>query len=191
MSFRSKLRDINTFGVVIRSEIKVLFNFARFIRQLKAMNGNKLSPIDYQIFLFKALLWLTLAWVGFALALAGFFYASVAWGIAILSGLLLVKLEIKHRLILRLSREMWIASFAILAVALVFSAFTTPTVFPGAIKAPSAKQPSGSAKIILLLFRRRPVKRFFSSTKKDARLIFQAFITQPADSSSLSFLWRT
>lgn len=95
------------------------------------MNGNKLSTSDYQIFLFKALLWLALAWGGFALALAGFFYASVAWALTFLLGLLGAKQAVRHRVTLKPSRELWLASLVALAIAFVFAFFSTPTVFSG------------------------------------------------------------
>ena len=95
------------------------------------MNGNKLSTADYQIFLFKTLFWLGLAWGGFALALAGFFYASIAWSAVILLLIFGRRLAIRHRVNLKISREMWIASIASLTIAITFSFLSTPTVFSG------------------------------------------------------------
>ncbi|EKD58943.1 MAG: hypothetical protein ACD_56C00021G0004 [uncultured bacterium] len=86
---------------------------------------------DYQIFLYKAFSWLGLAWGGFALALAGFFYASLAWGATIVLGMLTIRLAIKHRVVLKLSREMIFACIVALAISATFASFSTPTVFSG------------------------------------------------------------
>lgn len=95
------------------------------------MNGNKLSTRDYQIFLYKSFWTLTLGWAGFLLALAGFFYAPLAWGIAVLVGILMVRLAFKHRVVLRISLEMWIATAAFVLLSIAFAFVSTPTVFSG------------------------------------------------------------
>lgn len=95
------------------------------------MNGKKLSTRDYQIFLYKSFWALALAWVGFLLSLAGVFHAWVAWGFAIISGIVMIKSAIKHRVALNISREMFIATVASMAIAITFSFISTPTVFSG------------------------------------------------------------
>lgn len=65
------------------------------------------------------------------LALGGFFYASTAWGAAALMGIVMVRLAIRHRVILKVSREMLVASLITLAIAGTFAFLSSPTVFSG------------------------------------------------------------
>ncbi len=95
------------------------------------MEDGKLKQADYQIFLYKTLFWLALAWGGFILSLAGFFYASIIWTGVILFAIFLNSQAIKHRVSFKLSKEMWIASLTVLAIVMIFSNFSTPTVFSG------------------------------------------------------------
>ena len=95
------------------------------------MNDNKLSFTDYQIFLYKALFWLSLAWGGFLFAMSGFFYAPIIWILSIVFGSLMIRLTTKHGVNLKPSREMWIACLSIATIAIIFSCFSTPTIFSG------------------------------------------------------------
>lgn len=95
------------------------------------MNGKKLSTRDYQNFLYKSFWALSLAWGGFLLALAGYFYAGIAWGATILLGIFMCKLAYQHRVILKISFEMWIATIVFLLMAGTFAFISTPTVFSG------------------------------------------------------------
>ena len=98
---------------------------------IENMNNRELSPKDYQIFLLKALLWLGLAWGGFALALVGFFYASLVWTVVGIAGIWLTQKAIRLGVPLRISRELLLASIAFLFVVIVFSIFSEPSVFTG------------------------------------------------------------
>ncbi|MEI7891425.1 MAG: hypothetical protein WCI36_05700 [bacterium] len=95
------------------------------------MKNRELSSRDYQIFLLKSLLWLGLAWSSFAFALAGFFYASLIWITVGAFGIWLTKRAKDLRVRLKPSRELFFASIATLLVAIVFSAFSGPSVFTG------------------------------------------------------------
>lgn len=95
------------------------------------MENEKLSPIDYQIFLYKSLFWLGLASSGFILALVGFFYAQIAWLLAFAFGIWLVYYIYKNSILFKISREMWIVSIVLFFVVVLFSLFSTPTVFSG------------------------------------------------------------
>jgi len=95
------------------------------------MENKNLSPVDYQIFLYKSLFWLILTCSGFALALCGFFYAQIAWLLALAFGFWLIYYIFKNNIFLKISREMWSVSIALLFVVILFSLFSTPTVFSG------------------------------------------------------------
>ncbi|EKE24920.1 MAG: hypothetical protein ACD_5C00356G0007 [uncultured bacterium] len=95
------------------------------------MNGKKLSTRDYQIFLYKCFWGLTLAWAGLLLGLAGYFYAWIAWGLTALIGIIMIKLAFQHRVVLRISLEMWIATITFIILAITFAFVSTPTVFSG------------------------------------------------------------
>lgn len=98
---------------------------------IKNMNNNKLSPGDYQIFLFKALILLGLAWGSFALALVGFFYASLVWTVVAIIGIWFARKAILLGVPLKISRELFFASIIFLFVTISFSFFSEPSVFTG------------------------------------------------------------
>ena len=95
------------------------------------MNNNKLLPGDYQLFLFKALILLGLAWGSFALALVGFFYASLVWAAALIAGIWLTRKAIRLGVPFKISRELIFVSIAFLFVVTFFSFFSQPSVFTG------------------------------------------------------------
>ncbi|NTW27498.1 MAG: hypothetical protein HGA36_04195 [Candidatus Moranbacteria bacterium] len=95
------------------------------------MKNIKLSHEDYQIFLLKALLWLGLAWGGFAFALVGFFYASLIWVLFGAAAIYFTKKALDIGLPIRISRELLTVSIVLLVVVISFSAFSTPSVFTG------------------------------------------------------------
>jgi hypothetical protein len=98
---------------------------------IKSMENKNLSSVDYQIFLYKSLFWLSLVSSGFALTLCGFFYAQIAWLLALAFGIWLVYHILKNNILHIISREMWIVSITLLLVVILFSLFSTPTVFSG------------------------------------------------------------
>lgn len=98
---------------------------------IRNMENKNLSPIDYQVFLYKSLFWLSLVGSGFVLTLCGFFYAQLAWLLALVFGIWLVYYIFKNNIHHIISREMWIVSIALLFVVILFSLFSTPTVFSG------------------------------------------------------------
>lgn len=77
------------------------------------------------------LLWLSFCWSGFILALAGYFYASVAWAFFFIGAFFIFRQAKKKRVSLKPSWELWVVSIAVLTAAIVFSFFTTPTIFSG------------------------------------------------------------
>lgn len=95
------------------------------------MNGKKLSTRDYQIFLYKCFWGLTLAWAGLLLGLAGYFYAWIAWGLTALVGITMIRLAFQHRVALRISLEMWLATIIFIIISIAFAFISTPTVFSG------------------------------------------------------------
>lgn len=95
------------------------------------MTNKKLSAADYQIFLLKSLLWLGITWLGFVLALAGFFYVSVIWVFFALGAIGIAYYFFKNKLLAKLSPELWIVSAAFIITAIVFALFSTPTIFSG------------------------------------------------------------
>jgi hypothetical protein len=99
---------------------------------IETMKKTKLSPIDYQIFLFKALFWVGAAWIGFAAALGGFFYAPLLWVLIFIFGIYLTYYFIfKCQYSIIFSREMLIISALSLFAIVLFSFFSTPTIFSG------------------------------------------------------------
>ena len=95
------------------------------------MNNNELSAKDYQIYLLKSLLWLSLAWGGFILTQINFFHAWIIWALFLLLSFWLTKTALDNSFSLKLSKEMLIASFTFLLIVVFFSFFSTPTVFTG------------------------------------------------------------
>ena len=96
------------------------------------MKATKLSSVDYQIFLFKALFWLGAAWISFLAALGGFFYAPLIWILIFIFGAYLTYYFVfKCRYSMRPSHEMLIISGLSLLAVIIFSFFVAPTVFSG------------------------------------------------------------
>lgn len=98
---------------------------------IKNMKNKDLSSTDYQIFLYKALFWLSLTCIGFVFALGSFFYAQIVWLLALFLGIWIVFYIFKNNIISKISKEMWIVSIALLFVIALYSIFSTPTVFSG------------------------------------------------------------
>lgn len=95
------------------------------------MNNQKLSAKDYQILALKMLLLLGFAWGGFVSSLAGFFYAPIVWTATVLVGIWLTRNAVKKGVSLKPSKELVLASVASFLIALIFTTFSTPTVFTG------------------------------------------------------------
>lgn len=95
------------------------------------MLNKDLTTIDYQVFLYKSLFWLSLIVIAFTLALCGFFYAQAVWLLTLVFGTWIIYYIIKNDIILKISREMWIVSIVLILVVVLFSLFSTPTVFSG------------------------------------------------------------
>lgn len=96
------------------------------------MKYTKLSSFDCHIFLFKALFWVGAAWIGFIAALGGFFYASLVWTLIFIFGICLTYYFVfKCHYSIIPSREMLIISGISLLAVILFSFFSTPTVFSG------------------------------------------------------------
>ena len=95
------------------------------------MNNNKMSSKDYQIFLFKVLIWLSLAWGSFALALVGFFYASLVWTIVAIGGIWITRKATSFGISFKISRELFLTSIIFILIATSFSFFSQPSVFTG------------------------------------------------------------
>lgn len=99
---------------------------------IETMKDLKLSSKDYQFFLFKALFWLGVAWIGFIAALGGFFYAPYLWILIVILGIFLVYYFIlKNGYSVIISREMLTISMLSLLAVILFSYFSTPTIFSG------------------------------------------------------------
>jgi len=103
----------------------------KIIGIIETMSNKKLSFVDYQIFLFKALLWVGVAWIGFISALGGFFYAPIIWAVFVFGGIGITRYALKNKMLARLSLELRIASTIFLLIVILFSFFSTPTVFSG------------------------------------------------------------
>lgn len=95
------------------------------------MENKKLSLSDYQIFLLKSFFFLQVIWIGFILALLGFFYASLVWAIAAICAIFFVRMAVSRGMRLIPSAELLAASAIIALIVLSFSIFSTPTVFSG------------------------------------------------------------
>lgn len=95
------------------------------------MNGNQLSIKDYQIYLYKVFVLLSLAWAGFGLAISGFFHAWIAWLVTSILGVAVLALAKKHRVILKISREMFLVCLFSIIISLIFAFLSSPTVFSG------------------------------------------------------------
>jgi hypothetical protein len=96
------------------------------------MKETKLCSADYNIFLFKALFWIGVAWLGFASALGGFFYAPAIWTLVITSGICLAYYYIfKLKYPIMPSRELIAVSAISLLAVILFAFFSAPTVFSG------------------------------------------------------------
>lgn len=95
------------------------------------MENIKLSRKDYRIFFLKSLFFLGFVWLGFILALAGFFYASIAWVFWGITAIWLIRKIIQNKTYLKISLEMLFASVFFALVAILFVSFSTPTVFSG------------------------------------------------------------
>lgn len=95
------------------------------------MKEVKLSLQDYQIFLYKALIFLGLSGGSFLFTLIGFFYASLIVTILALSLALLAAFAKKKKLNLKPSKEFFIACAASAIIATAFSLYSVPTVFSG------------------------------------------------------------
>lgn len=91
----------------------------------------KLTAEDYKFFLFFALFWLIFAWLGFILALSGFFYSWIFAAYIIVSVLLLLIILNKSKIYLKISREFILLLFSVFAIVTIFSLFVTPTIFSG------------------------------------------------------------
>jgi len=74
---------------------------------------------------------LGLAWGSFALALVGFFYASLVWAAALIAGIWLTRKAIRLGVPFKISRELIFVSIAFLFVVTFFSFFSQPSVFTG------------------------------------------------------------
>lgn len=96
------------------------------------MKDKEISYKDYQIFLFKALFWVGTAWIGFVFALGGFFYGPLVWILVLIFGFsLFYYLKYERKISMMPSREMIIVSAVSLAIVILFSCFSTPSVFSG------------------------------------------------------------
>jgi len=94
------------------------------------MEINKITTGDYKIFTVFALFWIFLAWLGFLSALVGFFYSWIFIGYFILeiAGTIYV---FRKKIFNKPSGEFCIAALVFLAIVILFSSFTIPTIFSG------------------------------------------------------------
>lgn len=84
---------------------------------------------EHRIFIIFSLFWIILGWLGFISAISGFFYAPV-FAIYIILGIGgMIYWRIKKRVMI--ARFNWPAIFLILIFVIIFSLFTTPTIFSG------------------------------------------------------------
>lgn len=96
------------------------------------MKDKKLPSTDYQIFLFKALFLAGMAWAGFAMALGWFFYTPLILAAAIaLGGGLAYYFMFRCNYPTLPSGEMLMVMFISLIIVILFSFYSTPTVFSG------------------------------------------------------------
>lgn len=95
------------------------------------MKNFEISSKDYQLYLFKSLLWLSLAWGGFALTLVNFFHAWIAWSFFLAVTIYLTVRAAKNNFSLKPSKEFFLVSLFFLIVVSFFSYYSTPTVFTG------------------------------------------------------------
>lgn len=87
--------------------------------------------LDNHLFTYFAAFWLCLGWLGFILSLAGIFQAWI-FGLYLLSGgAFFFHAIFRRQLPARFSREFKIVIVIALATVILFSFFTTPTIFSG------------------------------------------------------------
>lgn len=89
-------------------------------------NGN-----DYKIFNYFALFWLIIAWVAFIITLANFFYWWVFVFIIFIGIFILFKKTIFLKYLFKTSKTFIITNLILLSVIILFSFFSSPTIFSG------------------------------------------------------------
>lgn len=94
--------------------------------------GNQSSQnFDSHFFTYFTLFWILLGWLGFILAILGIFQTWI-FGTYLLLGLVFFLYVIfSRKLFARISRELKCIGLLSLAIVIVFSFFTTPTIFSG------------------------------------------------------------
>ena len=139
------------------------------------MKNNPLSHKDYQIFMLKSLLWLSLAWGAFTLAIVGFFYASLIWISVGIFGIWLVKKAKEINMSLKISKELVIASTISLLVVICFTFFSDPSVFTGRDQGSFSEAAARLAQNHKLSFQTPASNEFFKLHEAGRALNFPGF----------------
>jgi hypothetical protein len=139
------------------------------------MKNNTVSSNDYQLFLFKAFLWLCLAWGAFTLTLIGFFYASFIWICFGILGLWFYQKAIRIGISLRISGELLIVSAALTILVTTFSLFSNPTVFVGRDQGSFSEAAARLAQNHQLAFSTPTSQEFFKLHESGRALNFPGF----------------
>lgn len=94
------------------------------------MRSREINSGDFKIFVYFAIFWVVLAWLGFISALVGFFHAAVFIAYFTLAFLSILYF-LKKRGGIKISSEFIFVVCLAIFVAVIFSSFTTPTIFSG------------------------------------------------------------
>lgn len=86
---------------------------------------------DTKLFTYFALFWIILGWLGFLAALAGFFYQWIFIGYLLIALAVFLKAAALDKISSVISKEFTLIIIIVLTAAVIFSFFTTPTIFSG------------------------------------------------------------
>jgi hypothetical protein len=95
------------------------------------MRSNDINREDYRIFTLFALFWVILGWLGFGLALFGYFHTWIIIIYLIVASALLIRRFIYKKILSQASFELSSVAISIAIIIIILSFFTTPTIFSG------------------------------------------------------------
>ncbi len=95
------------------------------------MGNKEIGQTDYKNFTIFCLFWVILGWLGFIMALTGYFRPWVIIIYLIAAGALLLKYILRKKIFSKVSRELKAVAAFVAAIIIILSFFTTPTIFSG------------------------------------------------------------
>lgn len=95
------------------------------------MTDQKSQNFDSRFFTYFAMFWLLLGWLGFILALTGIFQVWIFGSYLACGAVFFLYALFSKKIFSRLSGELRCIGLLGLAIVIIFSSFTTPTVFSG------------------------------------------------------------